>query len=409
MESHQASDGPPPIPHETPASSQLWPPSLAFTLSDAIAERGRHMHRMRSAVLVTAGILYRRCSLVCPRCKNHSNNSTTNPTPSQAHRTSLLYRQHRRRRRRRRRRSPCSCSLRRVTVDPRTEIPARRRGSLRRRRLRKVRFLLRDRLISRSAMLRILLGSLFAVPESASDMRRLYVFLAFRIGTHLLNVSLAARPCQRCVKKGQGDECAEGKRKKAKYLMDDSEKGTSVRGLPSPIPASNPQGYIHANRAGIATLAGYSSTHRPVTVNRGAGSSGTLRSPRIGDIGIIPPLGKVDGGDGGEQVGDAGKTAGGTEGMGYFAQPVMEGVGANGGDPAGQGMGREMWQETDTMYDNLPFDPAYRKSLSLSFLKTSDHPSGSIRLGSSKPRIRHALLHVRRFGHRHDPNPSFKL
>ncbi|KAJ9106153.1 hypothetical protein QFC21_001296 [Naganishia friedmannii] len=72
-----------------------------------------------------------------------------------------------------------------------------------------------------------------------------------------------ARPCQRCVKKGLGKECTEGLRKKAKYLMDDSEK---------------------------STLAGYSSNRRPVTIKRNA-SGKTLsssNSPRIGDIRELP-------------------------------------------------------------------------------------------------------------------------
>lgn len=37
------------------------------------------------------------------------------------------------------------------------------------------------------------------------------------------NCIYAARPCQRCVKKGIADSCTEGHRKKAKYLLDDEE------------------------------------------------------------------------------------------------------------------------------------------------------------------------------------------
>lgn len=36
---------------------------------------------------------------------------------------------------------------------------------------------------------------------------------------------LLARPCQRCVKRGIADNCTEGHRKKAKYLLDDDELG----------------------------------------------------------------------------------------------------------------------------------------------------------------------------------------
>ena len=36
-----------------------------------------------------------------------------------------------------------------------------------------------------------------------------------------------ARPCQRCVKRGIADTCTEGHRKRAKYLLDEEELGTS--------------------------------------------------------------------------------------------------------------------------------------------------------------------------------------
>jgi hypothetical protein len=35
-----------------------------------------------------------------------------------------------------------------------------------------------------------------------------------------------ARPCQRCIKRGISDNCTEGHRKKAKYLLDEDELGT---------------------------------------------------------------------------------------------------------------------------------------------------------------------------------------
>ena len=35
-----------------------------------------------------------------------------------------------------------------------------------------------------------------------------------------------ARPCQRCIKRGIANNCTEGHRKKAKYLLDDEELGT---------------------------------------------------------------------------------------------------------------------------------------------------------------------------------------
>lgn len=36
---------------------------------------------------------------------------------------------------------------------------------------------------------------------------------------------LTARPCQRCIKRGMADNCTEGHRKKAKYLLDEEELG----------------------------------------------------------------------------------------------------------------------------------------------------------------------------------------
>lgn len=38
----------------------------------------------------------------------------------------------------------------------------------------------------------------------------------------------SARPCQRCVKRGIADNCTEGHRKKAKYLLDDDELGMNA-------------------------------------------------------------------------------------------------------------------------------------------------------------------------------------
>lgn len=42
-----------------------------------------------------------------------------------------------------------------------------------------------------------------------------------------LTVHSAARPCQRCIKRGIADNCTEGHRKKAKYLLDEEELGGS--------------------------------------------------------------------------------------------------------------------------------------------------------------------------------------
>lgn len=57
-----------------------------------------------------------------------------------------------------------------------------------------------------------------------------------------------ARPCQRCVKRGIADSCAEGHRKKAKYLLDDEEldalKRAREQGKQEPVfslPSTTPQ------------------------------------------------------------------------------------------------------------------------------------------------------------------------
>ena len=47
---------------------------------------------------------------------------------------------------------------------------------------------------------------------------------------HQLRLSMCvkfsiARPCQRCIKRGIGDNCTEGHRKKAKYLLEETELG----------------------------------------------------------------------------------------------------------------------------------------------------------------------------------------
>ncbi|OJT10468.1 Transcription activator of gluconeogenesis ERT1 [Trametes pubescens] len=41
----------------------------------------------------------------------------------------------------------------------------------------------------------------------------------------ILIITSVARPCQRCIKRGMADNCTEGHRKKAKYLLDEEELG----------------------------------------------------------------------------------------------------------------------------------------------------------------------------------------
>lgn len=36
-------------------------------------------------------------------------------------------------------------------------------------------------------------------------------------------LTLTARPCQRCIRKGLADQCVDGYRKKAKYLLEEDE------------------------------------------------------------------------------------------------------------------------------------------------------------------------------------------
>lgn len=50
----------------------------------------------------------------------------------------------------------------------------------------------------------------------------------YSISLHPMLTLCPARPCQRCIKRGIADNCTEGHRKKAKYLLDDDELGTSL-------------------------------------------------------------------------------------------------------------------------------------------------------------------------------------
>jgi hypothetical protein len=45
-----------------------------------------------------------------------------------------------------------------------------------------------------------------------------------------------ARPCQRCIRRGISTNCTEGHRKKAKYLLDDDELGSSICPYSLPFP-----------------------------------------------------------------------------------------------------------------------------------------------------------------------------
>lgn len=52
-----------------------------------------------------------------------------------------------------------------------------------------------------------------------------FITLDSRWFLQLYSLGFAARPCQRCIKRGMADNCTEGHRKKAKYLLDDEELG----------------------------------------------------------------------------------------------------------------------------------------------------------------------------------------
>ena len=62
-------------------------------------------------------------------------------------------------------------------------------------------------------------------PETACITGLLYMIL--RDDPQLIIAIYAARPCQRCIKRGMADNCIEGHRKKAKYLLDEEELGMS--------------------------------------------------------------------------------------------------------------------------------------------------------------------------------------
>ncbi|BEI86509.1 hypothetical protein CcaverHIS002_0607960 [Cutaneotrichosporon cavernicola] len=48
------------------------------------------------------------------------------------------------------------------------------------------------------------------------------------------------RPCNRCTKKGIGDQCVEGVRKKAKYLMEGDERARPAAPVTGPVPVPGP-------------------------------------------------------------------------------------------------------------------------------------------------------------------------
>ncbi len=56
-------------------------------------------------------------------------------------------------------------------------------------------------------------------------------FAWIRLVSEILLISRdhAARPCQRCIKRGMADNCTEGHRKKAKYLLDEEELGACAK------------------------------------------------------------------------------------------------------------------------------------------------------------------------------------
>jgi hypothetical protein len=137
---------------------------------------------------------------------------------------------------------------------------------------------------------------------------------------------------------------------------------------------------------GIATLAGYSSNRRPVTIKR-TSSGKTLsssNSPRIGDISELPrpnahPLpgasrlsnsfGATPTYEGESSTGRKSQTEDVTgsepsNAMHFYPTDTSADVG-NGA--LMQPLDRDIWQETDTMYDNLPFDPAYRESMFIQY------------------------------------------
>lgn len=136
--------------------------------------------------------------------------------------------------------------------------------------------------------------------------------------------------------------------------MDDSEKGAFLLNVY----------YLRAHLTSftIATLAGYSSTRKPLAVNRN--SNGKTNSPRIGDIGTVSlpkPDTAVNQGDLQRRSLDNGRAENVPDAAVafYSAADGMGEPGASRHAEDGQ-FDRDVWQETDTMYDNLPFDPAYR-------------------------------------------------
>lgn len=95
--------------------------------------------------------------------------------------------------------------------------------------------------------------------------------------------------------------------------------------------------------------------------------NGKTNSPRIGNVGSISlpkPEPPADQGDLSRRSLDNSQPgkAPGHDPAYYTTTDGLPDPGPSRDVPEGQ-FDRDVWQETDMMYDNLPFDPAYRTSL----------------------------------------------
>jgi len=76
------------------------------------------------------------------------------------------------------------------------------------------------------------------------------------------------RPCTRCVKKGIGQQCTEGVRKKAKYLLEEDEKCMSTTTTRADkVVALEPQATATASSSSTSLLAQHARQHESVSIS----------------------------------------------------------------------------------------------------------------------------------------------
>ncbi|KAL1406276.1 Transcriptional regulator of nonfermentable carbon utilization [Vanrija albida] len=89
------------------------------------------------------------------------------------------------------------------------------------------------------------------------------------------------RPCTRCTKKGIGDQCVEGVRKKAKYLMEGDERAAPA--VPAPVPTAPTATATTTSTAPPAPVPAPAFNTSPTTVPFGGG---TIPVSMLGNVSV---------------------------------------------------------------------------------------------------------------------------